>query len=159
MSCPCHVHANAHAHANANANTNTLNHLECYFGNTRPYQKGEPPPNLQILLSTLRNSQLEVLRRPSFANEFFSIAASIIRFPLIIEVVQMTRFLRPLIYMLAVPQPPQTVKYSLSSCFAMNRNAAISVKVMPPTNTMNTVCLLPAPDNNALALTALSSPF
>lgn len=92
-------------------------------------------------------------------NDPVSIAASIILFPLMMEVVQMMMFLRPaesVSYELIL----EAVKDDLlSSCFAINLNAAISVNVIPPTNTTNTVCLVDVPDRRARALTALSSPF
>lgn len=94
------------------------------------------------------------------ANDPVSIAASIILFPLMIDVVQMTMFLRP--SQLVSDHLGTDVRRnfnSLSSCFAINLSAAISVNVIPPTKTTKTVCLVEFPDNNARALTALSSPF
>ncbi|KAK5624598.1 hypothetical protein RRF57_000313 [Xylaria bambusicola] len=108
-------------------------------------------------------------RESSCTNGDFSIPASIILFPLMIDVAQMTMFLRAASLKLATSFHDALYTRAggnrrnrgglPSSFIAMNLNAAISVNVMPPTKTTNTVFLSPPPDRSALALIALSSPF
>ncbi len=119
------------------------------------------PPKLWVY--HIRYQSVLLLCGASLPNDSFSIAASIILCPLIIEVVQITKFRRPVfegsVSCSVLQLLMGTQNHIPSSLFAMNRSAAISVKLIPPTNTTNTVFLSPLPDKSALAFTALSSPF